>query len=188
MSLFWRRLSGLRSLLLLTSAVMLAVGVMTTGIAPGTASPASAAPVVTICLKNSPSFCADVKNSRDVSGQPVWLYRRSAATDFHWYEVVPPCAFSCQPGCSFTACVEFEDVQNPSLCLAASASEWGDLIACHFEEGGTGRAVWIPNGNKLRNNFWTAANLSVRGPLKNGRLTFVTTVTGSGIWQAWTGQ
>ena len=52
------------------AGLMLAAS-LAVGINVGTAKPASALPVITVCLSNAPSYCADVKNSRNVSGQPV---------------------------------------------------------------------------------------------------------------------
>jgi hypothetical protein len=190
MGYFRRCINSLRSPARLTSCLILTVAVLSTGVALGTASPASAAPEITICLKNSPSFCVDVKDSRDVSGQPVWLYSRSSANDYHWFEVPVPCgSMSCLPGCDNTSCIAFEDVQKPSLCLAASASEGVDLIPCQLPFGGTARAAWINSpATKIRNYFWIGANLGVNGPLANKNALFVTPSSGGPIWNQWTGE
>jgi hypothetical protein len=163
------------------------------GIGVVTARPASAAPVVTVCLTNAPGFCADVKNSVNTSGQPIWLYRpQDGAKDYHWFEVPVPCTvFTCL--CDNADCISFEDVQNPTLCLAASPTGSGvQLINCHIADGmgGTARAAWIHIGNNLE-NFFLATNhdLSVTGPLFSGRYLYVAqhVSPGGNVWQQWSG-
>jgi hypothetical protein len=163
------------------------------GVSVGTANPAFAAPVVTVCLTNSPSFCADVKDSNNVSGQPVWLYRPiDGAKDYHWYEVPTPCNDNfCL--CPVSNCLEFEDVQNPNLCMALSSNLYGvSLINCHLADGtgGTARAAWIQIGNNLENYFLlTSHDLSVNGPLYSGRYLYVAPHVnpGGNVWQQWSG-
>ena len=91
-----RKPRSMRTVLTLVLAPLLACGVLTATLVAGPASPASAASKITICLKNSTSFCVDVKDSNDVAGQPVWLYSASGAKDYHWLEVPIPCTL---PGC-----------------------------------------------------------------------------------------
>ena len=113
-------------------SLLVACGVFA-GVSVVTADPASADPVVTICLTNAPSFCADVKNSVNTSGQPIWLYRpQDGAKDYHWIEVSVPCGDTvCL--CPVSNCVEFEDAQNINLCLAASPTGSSvELIGCEL--------------------------------------------------------
>ena len=91
-----------------------------------------------------------------------------------------------------TTCLEFEDVQNPSLCLAANPTGNGNgvsLINCQLQNGGAARAQWIPLGHHLRNFYAVAQVLSVNGPLFSGRyLYYVRQVApGSNVWQQWSG-
>lgn len=86
--------------------------------APATAS---AAPVVTIHLRNAPSYCVDVKDGHDTLA--TWYGCTVArASDDHWYELS---ASDCLPfGCGCRAnCFKFEDVRHPSLCLGLSVTQ-----------------------------------------------------------------
>lgn len=192
-----RRTLPVRAMTRIILATLITGLVMTAGAVTGTAAPASAATQITICLKNSKSFCADVKNSNDVSGQPVWLYSSSGANDYHWVEVPIPCGTSgdCIAGCDSVPCFAFEDAQKPSLCLAASASQGMELINCGLGPGleGTPRAAWIKDGtdkSELKNAFWVSGGfLTTFGPLANKNPLDVTVQGGaSGEWQKWTGQ
>jgi hypothetical protein len=182
----------MRALLTLVLAPVLICGVLTASLVAGPASPAMALPKITICLKNSTSFCADVKDSKDVSGQPVWLYSASGSKDDHWLEAPVGCLgpMGCDAGCNMAGgCVAFEDAQNPSLCLAASASRGMELISCQPGQGGTPRADWLfSDTNQLRNIFWVGQVLTAFGPLaiKNS-LHVINPGSGSGEWQKWTG-
>lgn len=174
--MFIRKRLALRALVPLVSSIVLAGGV-TAGLIPGTASPASAITSITICLKNSTSFCADVKNSNDVSGQPIWLYKNTQANDYHWHEATHS---DCYNGLS--ACLIFQDLQNTNLCLGASDTAHAVLLPCGYS-----RSQWIANGTHLHNLFWSR-DLTVAGPLANGNLLFVYPSSGcSGCWQQWTG-
>jgi hypothetical protein len=153
---------------------------------------AAVAPKITICLKSSSSFCVDVKDSKDVSGQPVWLYKSANANDDHFYEVAVPCGATgdCLPGCDMIDCIAFEDVQNTKLCLAATADQKMELIACDLGpgQGGTARAAWHMNGNYVHNIFWAIQYLTAFGPLASGNTLYVDNKGGvSGEWQQWTG-
>lgn len=176
---------GRRSLLLAFS-VVLACGLLGTTVAVTTARPASAAPNITICLKNARQFCVAVKDSRNVSGQPLWLHSTRGGRDYHWYEVPVPCATACQPGCNFASCIAFEDVQKPSLCLAATARQGTALRACQLGIGGTPLATWIQNGTHLRNIFW-GEDLSTASPLRNGGPIALARTGTPRTWQQWTG-
>jgi len=186
-----RKPRSMRALLTLVLAPVLTCGVLTASLVAGPASPASALPKITICLTNSPSFCVDVKDSRDVNGQPVWLYSASGAKDDHWLEAQVTCLgpAGCDPKCVITSCIAFEDAQNPSLCLAASASQGIELIPCHPGEGGTPRANWTYDDTTLlRNIFWTNTALTVFGPLANKNPLYAAAINGpSGEWKKWTG-
>ena len=144
---------------------------------------------VTLCLANAPQFCADVKNSVNQSGTPIWLYRPgTGAKDYKWYLQRPTCGVACIPECAVTICYAFVDVQNTDLCLAASANRGTELISCHLLEGGTARALWKPIGNHFRNVFWVGQDLSVNGPLQDKRYLYVSpsVASGTNVWQAWT--
>lgn len=187
-----RKPRSLRAMLSLVLAPLLACGVLTATLVAGPASPASAASKITICLKNSTSFCVDVKDSNDVAGQPVWLYSASGAKDYHWLEVPIPCADpGCIPNCVVAnACVAFEDAQNTSLCLAAAPNQGMDLISCGLgiNQGGTPRAAWLYQGTNLRNIFFSTDYLTVFGPLANKNPLYVAALNGaSGEWQKWIG-
>lgn len=165
--MFSRR-SVLRVLTPLSSIVVLA-----TGFTMATAKPAGALTEVTICLLNSTSYCADVKDGNNTLGQPIWIYDKSFSRDYHWYEL------GGGPDGSFS----LEDVQNTSLCLGASDTQSVVLQHC-----GTPLSYWIPNAtgaNYLENDFWGGKVLTVRQPI-NGYLLFVD-VHVAGTWQRWTG-
>jgi hypothetical protein len=187
-----RKSRSMRALLTLVLAPALIGGVLTASLVAGPASPAMAASKVTICLKSSTSFCADVKDSKDVSGQPVWLYSASGSKDDHWLEVPVGCLVSgtCDPKCQITECVEFEDAQNTSLCLAASASNGIELISCQKPiNGGTPRADWLYDSSSvLRNSFNPGSGLTAFSPLAIENSLFNAAIgQASGEWQKWTG-
>lgn len=176
----------------LVISLLVACGVLA-GVGVVTASPASADPVVTICLTNARSFCADVKNSNNTSNASIWLYRpQDGAKDYKWLEVPVPCTvFTCI--CDSADCISFEDVQSPTLCLAASPTGTSvQLINCHIAdgEGGTARAAWIHIGNNLENFFLgTNHDLTVNGPLFSGRYLYAAqhVSPGGALWQQWSG-
>jgi len=172
-----RRRLSLRAPISLFSSLLLASGVLTTGIILGTAGPASAFPQVTIYLTNSTSYCADVKDSRNVSGQPIWLYKCSQAGDYHFYEVG---GINCVAGSN---CYNFEDVQNTSLCLSATSGRTVALGTCN-----AGLSAWYrQGGNHMGNGFYGASgDLTVYSPLSNGDLLYAAG-SSSGAWQQWSG-
>ena len=179
-----------RVVMLMLVAVLAALGTVVVTAQPASAAAPAVPPQrVTLCLANAPEFCADVKNSVNTSGTPIWLYRaRTGAKDYKWYLERPTCGVACIPECANTICYAFVDVQNTDQCLAASANRGTELIACHILEGGTARALWKPIGNHFRNVFWVAQDLSVNGPLQDKRYLYVTPSVPSGgnVWQAWT--
>jgi hypothetical protein len=192
-----RKLRHMHVIVRLALAALVTGGLMTAGVIGVTAARASAAPAppkTTICLKNSKSWCVDVKDSKDVSGQPAWLYSSSGAKDDHWIEVPVPCngTGGCLPNCDIGVCVAFEDAQNTSLCLAATASQGIGLLGCGLANGGTARAAWFVDGNgtELKNDFWASGGyLTVFGPLANRNALGVTVLgIASGAWQKWTGE
>jgi hypothetical protein len=193
MPLFLRRLRRPVRLLPRVATLVLIAVLAALGTVVVTAQPASAAPAVppqriTLCLANAPEFCADVKNSVNQSGTPIWLYRaRTGAKDYLWYYERPTCGVACIPECALTVCVAFVDVQNTNLCLAAAATQGTELIACHLLEGGTARALWKPIGNHFRNVFWVGLDLTVSGPLQDKRYLYVahSVAPGTNAWQAW---
>lgn len=172
-----RKFISLASGLLLASSVLAAVVV-------GTASPASAAPEITICLTNASQFCADVEDSVNRSGQPLWLYSPAAgAHDYHWYEV----SYSCAPG----TCYKFEDAQDTSLCIYAPSVTAGQV---RLGNCGASEAQWYASCFQYQNhlvsmNLGPFGALTVFGPLYNGRFLYAQQCVGSGgaTWQAWSG-
>jgi hypothetical protein len=190
-----------RALMPLAASVILAGGLVV-GVGAVVATPASAQVETTICLANSRSYCADVEDSVNTSGRPIWLWQPSAgAHDYEWIEYDVPCNdYTCL--CSFTSCVEFEDAQSTGLCLGVStdSDHTLELIACELGaggiEGGTARAAWYftpgPNGNYLVSDWLGAANggyMAVNGPLNNGNLLYADYYSGpgGGVWEQWTG-
>jgi hypothetical protein len=185
-----RRPRSVRALLALVFAPALICGLLTASLVVGPASPASALPKITICLKNSTSYCLDVKDSKDVSGQPVWLYSASGSKDDHWLEAQVTCLgpMGCNSACQFTYCVAFEDAQDPSLCLAASASRGMELIPCTPGEGGTDRANWTYDDTTTIHNIFWGQNVTVFSPLAITNPVYVAYPgEASGEWQKWTG-
>jgi hypothetical protein len=191
----FRALIPLAASVLLASAAVVGVGAVA-------ASPASAQAEITICLANSRSYCADVEDSVNKSGQPIWLWQPSAgAHDYEWVEYNVPCNDEvCL--CGDSDCVEFEDEQSPGLCLGVAAD--GDynleLIGCELGsgglEGGTARAAWYeipgPNGNYLVSDWLGTASggyMAVYGPLSNGNLLYADyySAPGGAAWEQWTG-
>jgi hypothetical protein len=181
-----------RAFILFAASLLVAVATAT-GVSIATAGPASASPEIKICLTNLSSYCADVKDSDNVSGQPIWLYQLSAgAKDYYWYEVPVPCTDSyCL--CDGVGCIEFEDAQNPNLCLGVSSNLAGiSLIGCELTEGGTGRAAWISsvNSHYLVNYFKGAPSgyLAVNSP-STGRYLFPSeyVAPGGSVYEQWTG-
>jgi hypothetical protein len=165
-----------------------------TGVGIATAGSAFALPEITICLTNSSSYCADVKDGVNNSGQPIWLYQpRAGASDYKWFEAQVPCTSSyCL--CDGVGCVEFEDAQNTNLCLGVSSNLTGiSLIGCELTQGGTARAAWISsvNSHYLVNLFLGAPSgyLAVNAPLFNGRYLYPSgyVAPGGSVWEQWSG-
>jgi hypothetical protein len=178
--------------LILLVISFLAVSGLVAAVNVGIAGPASADPNITLCLTNAPAFCADVKDSNNTSGTPIWLYRpKDGAKDYHW--VVEP--LDCTDAtclCPEEDCVEFEDAQNTNLCLAVTAGNTGiSLIGCELahEQGGTGRAAWYSLGGNNWANQSLGVNglLTVSGPLADGRYLYPGhhVSPGGNVWQQW---
>ena len=177
------------SVFLGAASLMLGAGLFLTGLMPGaSAQPlpgasasAQTGPVIriTICLTNARSYCADVKDSSNRSGQPVWLYSSSSARDYHWYEIPATCP-GAVPGSN--ACIAFSDVQNTGLCMGDNGAKNVVLIRCSAEE-----AAWVFNANNhLRNATWgPQGDLAVTANA-NKRLLF-TTYPGAARWERWSG-
>jgi hypothetical protein len=153
----------------------------------GPTTKAFAAPLITICLTESSSYCVDVKSNDNTSGEEVWIW--SHGGDDHWYEIPLGCPsqYECIPACSVSDCLIFQDAENTSLCLAASQTEGADLISCQLAEGGTARAAWVQVGTHLVNVFWGPNQLMVEGPLYNGDPLLVQPYGAQGGWYQWTG-
>jgi hypothetical protein len=178
---------------LIPLAVSLLVAVTTlAGVGVVTAGPASAAPEIKICLTYSSSYCADVKDSTNKSGEPIWLYQKSAgAHDYEWLEEPVPCGdATCI--CEGDACVEFVDAQDQSLCLGVSSSLNSiELIGCNLTEGGTARAAWIYSSDYLVNFFLGSASggYLAANSASNGSLLYPEyySAPGGSVWERWSG-
>jgi hypothetical protein len=192
-----------RALMPFAASVFLASGLVV-GVGAVVATPAFAQQEITICLANSRSYCADVQDSVNTSGRPIWLWQPSAgAHDYEWGEISVPCndvTGVCL--CPDEECVEFEDEQSPSLCLGVStdSDHTLELLGCNLGpgglEGGTARAAWYfvqgPNGYYLVSDWLNASNggyMAVNGPLNNGNLLYADYYSGpgGGVWEQWTG-
>jgi hypothetical protein len=192
-----------RALMPLAVGVLLASGLVV-GVGAVVATPASAQQEITICLANSRNYCADVEDSVNNSGQPIWLWEPSAgAHDYEWGEEGVSCNDTtgvCV--CPNEECVEFEDEQNPNLCLgvAANSDHTLELIGCVLGPdgllGGTARAAWYfilgPNGYYIVSAWLGAGDggyMAVNGPLNNGNPLYANyySAPGGGVWEQWTG-
>ncbi len=175
------KLTGLRGLVPLAAGLLLIAGSITAVLASAPA-PASARATVTIHLTNSTSFCADVKNSVDVAGQPIWLFKCASANDYHWVQ-------QSVPTCGVGTCWSFKDAQNTSLCLGEAAG--GSSVNAVLVGCGATRSVWYIGcgAHKLCNLSTGAASaLTVRGPLANRNQIFTFSSRGcTSCWQAWSG-
>jgi hypothetical protein len=190
----WRQIMVFRrrwTFIPLAAGLLIAMGTFA-GISVVTAGPASAQAEITICLTYSSSYCADVMDSDNRSGQQIWLYQASAgAHDYHWYEIPVSCGnTSCL--CLGESCVEFEDAQDTSLCLGVSSDlNEIQLIGCELGYGGTARAAWIEDDHYLVNFFLGAANgyLAVNSPLANGKYLYPEpySAPGGSVWERWSG-
>jgi len=173
-------------------ASILLVGGVTSG-AIATAGPALAQPQITLCLTNARQYCADVKDSTNRVGEPIWLYTQAAgAHDFHWIEVESGGFGVCPDD---AVCYSFEvpaTADGSPLCLGAGNVNGeldAELVYCRFSQGGSGPALWIEDGNWLRNVAYGPEQLSVWGPLYNGDLLYLTYgPPGGALWQQWSGQ
>lgn len=165
-----------------TCSLVLGTGMFATGLMPVASASASAQPAavtkVTICLTNSSSFCADVKNDSNTSGQTVWLYSSSKAKSYHWERYAVQCPLQL-PGS--LNCLAFQDDQTTNLCMGDNGAKNIVLMSCSAAE-----AAWVLNANNhLRNASWgpqgdlTVASNKSTEPLYS-------TYPGSG-WQQWNG-
>lgn len=174
-------------IILLVMSFLLVSGVVA-GASVGTARPASADPLVKICLTNAPTYCADVMNSLNTNQRPIWLYRlNDGANDYKWIEITVPCSFQA------IYCEEFENAVNPNWCLADRGDNRGIvLIGCELahNQGGTARAEWYYLGGNNWANLDMGAQglLTVDGPLYSGRYLFPAPHVnpGGAEWQQWT--
>jgi hypothetical protein len=164
----------LRKPVSLVSSLIIATGLLTTGAVLVTPSAASAATQITICLTYASSYCADVKDGYNVSGQPIWLYANGR--DDHWYLIT---GVTCIAGSN---CYEFEDAQRPSLCLSATTHNRNIVLgACN---GGLGS--WYPEGGGYLGNGAYGANytLMVRSDV-DGTLLQALPAGTTGYWKRW---
>jgi hypothetical protein len=167
-------------------SVLVLAGAFLVAVTAGPVTSASAAPEITICLTESSAYCVDVKSNDNVSGEEVWIWSNGA--DDHWYEVPVPSG-SLTDLCAPSSCVEFEDVENPGLCVGANASGGIDLTNCGIADGqgGSALAAWIEEGDHLQNFFWADRQLMTFGPLYSGDPLYVNQYPASGGWYQWTG-
>jgi hypothetical protein len=134
-------------------------------------------PVVTICLTYARSFCADVKNARNVSGQPIWLFKASGAKDYHFYDVNVNCPLTGVPGCA-----EFVDVKNTALCIGVRNNRNVVLLGCNAFA-----AEWVQVAQGVHYIHWAnqVEYLTVSSPVNRKLLTI--NFKHAGGWQQWTG-
>ena len=169
-----------RRAITLVSSLLLAGGLAAGAIAA--AGPAAASPIVTIKLTNASQFCINVTNNVDKSGQPIQLWTCTGAGDDSFAEIP-------DVNCTEGLCMQFQDVHNSGLCIEGPTSTGGivALGACN-----SGRGTWYPtcDPGHLGNGFLAnQGNLSVSGPLGNGKQIYATVCTASGgnTWQNWKG-
>jgi hypothetical protein len=164
-----------RKLISLASSLVIVAGVCTAGFFLVAPTAANAATTVTICLTSATSYCADVKDSDDVSGQPVWLYKSSQANDYHWVMVT---GVSCIAGSN---CYNFEDAQKTSLCLSVTSGRSVVLGTCN---GGAGS--WYSEGGNLLGNgaYGASYTLMVANDTNSSLLDGLPAHT-SGYWERW---
>jgi hypothetical protein len=166
---------------LLTAAAALSLAGGIAAAAPAAAAPAATVrpdlPVVTICLTYARAWCADVKNDRNVSGQPIWLYKASAAKAYHFYDVDVNCPSTGVPGCA-----EFVDVKNPAMCIAVRNNRNVVLLGCNAYA-----AEWVIVAKGSHYVHWANGPeyLTVSAPVA-GRQLSINYKHGGG-WQQWTG-
>jgi hypothetical protein len=132
---------------------------------------------VTIYLTNASSFCADVKDSDNVSGQPIWLFSCSSAGDKRWI----PVEFSAN--CIIAnPCYELQDAQDTSLCMSLDVSSNTIVLGrCNV-----GLAGWYaPGGNLLENEFSASSGYLTSDAASNGELLRGKTIHNG--WQKWSG-
>jgi hypothetical protein len=169
-----------RRIVTLVSSLLLAGGLAAAGIA-ATAVPASASPIIKIRLTNASQFCINVTNNVNKSGQPIQLWTCTGAGDDSFAEIA-------DPNCTAGECMQFQ-VPNTSLCIEGPALSGGTVTlgACN-----SGRGTWYPtcDPGHLGNGFLAnRGDLSVYGPLGNGKQIYAAPCTGSGgnTWQNWSG-
>jgi hypothetical protein len=159
--------------MLVLSSTVLAAGTLATGLALGTAAPASAAVQVTVCLTNASTQCADVRDSSNTVGTRIWLYAKSGAKDDKWIEAP-------DAGCAVAvACFYLEDAQNTSLCLATTGTGGAEIKLERCNDSG----AWYNEGsNKLGNGFYGAnATLITNGSATKDYLY----ANRTGNWHQW---
>jgi hypothetical protein len=177
-----------RLMALFLSAFFLTAGSSLAALAPAaSAAPRSATVAavpgyvknVTLCLTNSSAFCADVKDSSDVSGQQIWLYNKASANDYHWIEFSQTCPGGTPGGAS---CFGFADAQNSNLCMGMNASKNVILVPCSSTQ-----SSWALNSdNHLRSAIWGPAGLLTVA--KNANKYKLFGAYEGTAWQKWSGE
>ena len=175
-------------------AAPVAITTMTVLAPAGAASAAQAAPLmpdvpnVTIYLTNASSYCADVKDSNNVSGTTIWLYKCAQGKSEHWYEIDGvDCGTSGQYICSY-----FIDVRNTSVCLGMNGSRNVVLQGCGSNGNGYRTSeLWITDTgseNGWRNFDWGSnGDLAVASDKQGDKLYGTNASAGcGGCWYHWT--
>lgn len=145
-------------------------------------------PVVTIHLAHAPSYCVDVKNSKNVANATLWLYSCSQSKSDHWYELN---GVACGPAGG--SCDVFLDTKNDSLCLGLNAAKNAVLLGnCHTAAGPPALGTWVPGvlpPNGLRNENWGPAGELATPTDKSGERLYGADLTGGcgGCWANWSG-
>jgi hypothetical protein len=150
--------------------MVLAAGMLTTGLAAATASPASAASEITVCLKNAPKWCADVRNNSNTAGTRIWLW--SNGSDDKWIETTN---VSCVAG----VCFNLEDAQNTSLCLTATGTNGAEI---KLEKCNNAGSWYNEGGNMLGNGFYGANGSLIANAAGQGDYLYSSR---TGAWHQW---
>jgi hypothetical protein len=181
-----RRSTGPRALRRWLAVFAVPVALATMAVLAPTGA-ASAAPNITIYLTNASSFCADVKDSVNKAGTPIWLYHCSQGKSEHWYDFgSQACDMSGQYICDV-----FIDTRNQSLCLGVNAARSAVLVSGDSVNHPTTCEWVVDTGgeNGWRNAAWGAmGDLTVRGNVQGDLLFATETSNGDcpGCWWRWT--
>lgn len=168
------RIALLGSLLLLGAAVAGTV-------AP---SPAKAATTIQISLTNASNYCVNVTGNDHVSGETLNLWNCSTGGSSSWNLITD---LTCIAGGQQSACVEFQDTHNTSLCIGAPV-DFDDYLTLQRCAGSSSRTAWYSEGTgHLGNGAYGAGHTFASDGASNGApLMAMTYPPPSGYWWTWT--